>query len=70
MNIKADTYITNWYTELTVMQNKLRGSWSASELYRLSDSHLSTKFSANFLWIEGCRVVIAADPLRSFISVF
>jgi hypothetical protein len=23
-----------------------------------------------FLWIEGCRVVSAADPLRSLISVF
>jgi hypothetical protein len=29
-------------------QNKLRGPYSASELYRLSDRHLSTKFSANF----------------------
>jgi hypothetical protein len=27
---------------------KLRGPQSASELYRLSDRHLSTKFSANF----------------------
>jgi hypothetical protein len=26
----------------------LRGLQSASELYRLSDRHLSTKFSANF----------------------
>jgi transcriptional regulator of NAD metabolism len=29
-------------------KNKLRGLQSASELYRLSDRHLSTKFSANF----------------------
>jgi hypothetical protein len=29
-------------------KNKLRGPWSASELYRQSDRHLSTKFSANF----------------------
>jgi hypothetical protein len=29
--------------------------------YRLTDRHLSTKFSANILWIEGCRVVSAAD---------
>jgi hypothetical protein len=29
-------------------QNKLRGPQSASELYRLSERHLSTKFSANF----------------------
>jgi hypothetical protein len=28
--------------------NKLRGPWSASELYRLIDRHLSTKFSVNF----------------------
>jgi hypothetical protein len=28
--------------------NKLRGPWSASELYRLGDRHFSTKFSANF----------------------
>jgi hypothetical protein len=28
--------------------NKLLGPWSASELYRLSDPHLSTKFSINF----------------------
>jgi hypothetical protein len=48
---------------------ELRGLWSASELYRLSDRHLSTKFSANFLRIEGRRVVSAADPLRSLISV-
>jgi hypothetical protein len=27
--------------------------------------HLSTKFSVNYLWIERCRVVSAADPLRS-----
>jgi hypothetical protein len=29
-------------------KNKLRGLQSASELYRLSDRHLSAKFSANF----------------------
>jgi hypothetical protein len=29
-------------------QNKLRGPQSASELYGLSDRHLSMKFSANF----------------------
>jgi hypothetical protein len=29
-------------------KNKLRGPSSASELYRLNDRHLSTKFSANF----------------------
>jgi hypothetical protein len=29
-------------------KKNLRGPWSASELYRLSDRHLSTKFSANF----------------------
>jgi hypothetical protein len=29
-------------------KNILRGPWSASELYRLSDRYLSTKFSANF----------------------
>jgi hypothetical protein len=28
--------------------NKLRGPYSASELYQLSDCHLSTKFSAYF----------------------
>jgi hypothetical protein len=28
--------------------NAIRGPWSASELYRLSDRHFSTKFSANF----------------------
>jgi hypothetical protein len=28
--------------------NKLRGPYSASELYRLSDRHLSKKFSADF----------------------
>jgi hypothetical protein len=40
-----------------------------SELYRLIDRHL-TKFSANVLRIKGCRVISAADPLRSLISVF
>jgi hypothetical protein len=30
------------------IQNKLLGPYSASELCRLSDRHLSTKFSANF----------------------
>jgi hypothetical protein len=29
-------------------KNKLRGPWSASELYRLSDRCLSAKFSAKF----------------------
>jgi hypothetical protein len=29
-------------------QNKFRGPWSESELYRLIDRHLWTKFSANF----------------------
>jgi hypothetical protein len=29
---------------------KLRGPWSASELYRLSDRHLTTKFSGNFAY--------------------
>jgi hypothetical protein len=37
---------------LTIQKSKyyirLRGPYSASELYRLSDRHLSTKFSANF----------------------
>jgi hypothetical protein len=28
--------------------NKLRGPYSASELYRMSDCHLSAKFNANF----------------------
>jgi hypothetical protein len=36
--------------------------WPASELYRLSDRHLSAKFSANVLRIEGCRVISSADP--------
>jgi hypothetical protein len=31
-----------------VYTKNLRGPYSASELYRLSDRHLSTKFSANF----------------------
>jgi hypothetical protein len=29
-------------------QNNLRGLYSASELYRLTDRHLFAKFSANF----------------------
>jgi hypothetical protein len=29
-------------------QNKLRGLWSASKLYRLRDRHWSANFSANF----------------------
>jgi hypothetical protein len=29
-------------------QQQLRGPYSASELYRLNDRHLSTKFNANF----------------------
>jgi hypothetical protein len=29
------------------LKNKLRGPYSASELYRLSDSHLSAKLSTN-----------------------
>jgi hypothetical protein len=49
--------------------NKLCGPQSASELYCLSNRHLWMKFSANFLWINVCRVVSAADPLRSLISV-
>jgi hypothetical protein len=32
----------------SIQTNKLRGPQSASELYRLSDRHLSTKFRANF----------------------
>jgi hypothetical protein len=32
----------------TFLQSKLRGPKSASELYRLSDRHLSTKFSAKY----------------------
>jgi hypothetical protein len=44
---KAQTY--NWYkTKQTKQRNKLRGLQSASELYRLIDRHLLTKFSANF----------------------
>jgi hypothetical protein len=46
-------------------QNKLRGSWSASELYRLSDRHLSAKFSANFCVYRG-----VAEPPQPLISVF
>jgi hypothetical protein len=38
----------NWTDSITDQRNKLRGPQSASELYRLSDRHLSTKFSANF----------------------
>jgi hypothetical protein len=30
------------------IKNKPRGPYSASELYRLSNRHSSTKFSANF----------------------
>jgi hypothetical protein len=30
------------------ISNNLRGPYSASELYRLSEGQLSTKFSANF----------------------
>jgi hypothetical protein len=33
--------------------SKLRGLYSASELYRLSDRHLSAKFSANFCGKRG-----------------
>jgi hypothetical protein len=36
--------------------NKLRGPYSASELYRLIDRHLSTKLSANFYGWRGARV--------------
>jgi hypothetical protein len=32
----------------TLKQNKLRGLYSTSELYRLSDRHLLAEFSANF----------------------
>jgi hypothetical protein len=31
-----------------IVIKKLRGLWSASEIYRLSDRHLLVKFSANF----------------------
>jgi hypothetical protein len=33
---------------VTPTNNKLRGPWSASELYLLIDRHLSTKFCVNF----------------------
>jgi hypothetical protein len=36
-----------------IQTNKLRGPWSASELYRLSDRHLSAKFSANICGKRG-----------------
>jgi hypothetical protein len=56
-------FFKNFFREKIIRKkNKLRGPQSASEVYRLSDRHLSTKFSANFC-IEGCRVVSAADPL-------
>jgi hypothetical protein len=53
-------------------KKKKRTPWPlvASELYRLSDRHFLAKFSVPTLWIEGCCVVNAADPLRSLISVF
>jgi hypothetical protein len=41
-----------------------------NELYRLSDRHLSMKFSAKFRGQRGCRVVSAAEPPRSLISDF
>jgi hypothetical protein len=34
-------------------QKNPRYLWSASELYRLSDRHLSMKFSANFCGLRG-----------------
>jgi hypothetical protein len=43
LEYKEDMPIVN------IKPNKLRGPWSASELYRLSERHLSMKFSANFL---------------------
>jgi hypothetical protein len=51
------------YQPLMMNENgglKKRTPWpeSASELYRLSG------FSANFLRIEGCRIVSAVDPLQ------
>jgi hypothetical protein len=52
--------------EDTILQLNSVALKSTNELYRLSDRHLSTKFSVNFC---GCRVVSAADPLRSLISV-
>jgi hypothetical protein len=33
-----------------------------SELYRPNDRRLSEKVGANFLRVEGCRMVSAADP--------
>jgi hypothetical protein len=43
---KYHNFNTNNAIKLVI--NKLRGLESASELYRLSDRHLLTKFSANF----------------------
>jgi hypothetical protein len=40
--------VANVDANQSVISNKLRGPWSASELYRLIDRHLSTKFSVNF----------------------
>jgi hypothetical protein len=42
-------------------QTKLRGFYSTSELYRLSDRLLSAKLVPTFAG-RGCRVVSATDP--------
>jgi hypothetical protein len=43
------------------LKTKLRGVYSASELYRPSDRRLSAKFVPTFA-DRGCRVVSATDP--------
>jgi hypothetical protein len=40
--------LPRYLTRIYKTNNKLRGPQSASELYRLIDRHLSTKFSVNF----------------------
>jgi hypothetical protein len=45
---KAVSVFETWCTMQAVQKNKLRGPYTTSELYRLSDCHLLIKFSANF----------------------
>jgi hypothetical protein len=58
---------TLWLLAYMRTKNKLRGPLTASELYRLNDRHLSTKFSAKFCG-EGCHVVRTADPLTNYVE--
>jgi hypothetical protein len=53
--------VTKWPRQSVFLSEKLRNLQSASELYILSDRHLSANFSANCCG-EECRVVSAADP--------